>query len=229
MDELLTEQQQAEQVKGWLRQNGFFLVAGVALGLAALFGWNQWNRYQERQAEAASNLYETFLTSVRGNRLEEAEAGLKTLAADHGSSPYADQARLAMARLYLDQSKPDQAADYLGQVASGATSPEMRLIGRLRLARVLIYQEKYEEALKQLADPGSGAFAPAFHEVRGDAYFAMGKMAEARSEYEQALNSEMTTNVIDRTYVEAKLDDAGGPTRVVAAPAADPAAPPPAP
>ena len=106
-------------------------------------------------------------------------------------SPYADQARLAMARLYLDQGKADKAAEYLQQVANTATSEEFRNIARLRLARVLIFQEKYDEALKALADPGSRAFAPAFHDVRGDVYYAMGKQAEARSEYEQALNSEV--------------------------------------
>ncbi len=228
MDDLLTEQQQAEQVKGWLRQNGIFLVAGVALGLAALFGWNQWNRYQERKAEEASAFYETFLQSVRARQLEQAEAGMATLAAEFGRSPYADQGRLAMARLYLDQGKADKAAEYLQQVADTATSEEFRNIARLRLARVLVFQEKYDGALKALSGPGSRAFAPAFHDIRGDVYYAMGKQAEARSEYEQALNSEVSGQVIDRTYVQAKLDDLGGASAALA-PAGQPPATAPAP
>ncbi len=228
MDELLTEQQQAEQVKGWLRQNGIFLAAGVVLGLAALFGWNQWNRYQERQAEEASASYVTFMQSVRAGQLEQAEAGMATLAAEFGRSPYADQGRLAMARLYLDRGNADKAAEHLRQVAESATSEEFRHIARLRLARVLIFQEKYDEALKALASPGSSAFAPAFHDIRGDVYYAIGRQAEARSEYEQALNSEVQGQVIDRTYVQAKLDDLGGASAALA-PAGPPAATPPAP
>jgi predicted negative regulator of RcsB-dependent stress response len=228
VDDLLTDQQQAEVVKSWLRQNGVFLAAGVVLGLGALFGWNQWDRYQERKAEEASAFYETFLQSGRARQLEQAEAGMATLAADFGSSPYADQGRRAMARLYLDQGKADKAAEYLQQVAETATSDEFRYIARLRLARVLIFQEKYAEALKVLNDPGSRAFAPAFHDVRGDVYHAMGKQAEARSEYEQALNSELAAQVIDRTYVQAKLDDLGAAAAALA-PAPTPAvAPPPA-
>lgn len=222
MDDLLTEEQQAEQVKGWLRQNGVFLLAGVVLGLGALFGWNQWNRYQERKAEEASAIYETFLQAVRANQFEQAEAGMTQLLAVTGSSPYVDQARLAMARLNLDQGKPDKAAEYLQDVVSTATSTEFKNIARLRLARLLIFQEKYDEALKALPDPGSKAFAPPFHEVRGDVYFAMGKLAEARSEYEQALNGEAAATVIDRTYVQAKLDDLGGASAALA-PAAAPA------
>jgi predicted negative regulator of RcsB-dependent stress response len=228
VDELLTDQQQAEQVKSWLRQNGAFLAAGVVLGLGGLFGWNQWNRYQERKAEEASAFYETFLQSVRANQLEQAEAGMATLAAEFGSSPYADQGRLAMARLYLDQGKADQAAEHLQQVANTATSEEMRIIARLRLARVLVFQEKYDEALKALTVPGVRAFAPAFHDLRGDVYYAMGKQAEARSEYEQALNSDVAADVIDRNYVQAKLDDLGGASAALA-PAVQPPATAPAP
>ncbi len=223
MDDLLTDQQQAEAVKSWLRQNGAFLVAGVVLGLGGLFGVNQWNRYQEQKAEEASAFYDTFVQSVRAGQIEQAEAGMATLAADFSSTPYADQGRLAMARIYLEQGKADKAAGSLEEVVKTATSEEFRNIARLRLARVLIFQEKYDEALKTLPDPGSKAFSPAFHDVRGDAYYAMGKQAEARSEYEQALNGDVAAAVIDRTYVQAKLDDLGGATAALA-----PAAPPPA-
>jgi predicted negative regulator of RcsB-dependent stress response len=219
VDDLLTDQQQAEQVRGWLRQNGMFLAVGVGLGLLALFGFNQWNRFQEQKAVDASAFYETFLQSVRAGQLEQAEAGMATLAADFGSSPYADQGRLAMARLFLDQAKADKAVEYLRQVADGGHSAEIRSIGRLRLARVLAYQEKYDEALAALKDPGAGAFAAAFHDVRGDVYFAMGRQSEARSEYQQALNSEAAAGLVDRTYVQAKLDDLGGAAADLAVPA----------
>lgn len=210
MDELLTDQQQAEVVKSWLQQNGMFLVVGVVLGLGGLFGWNQWQSYKDRKAEDASAHYETFVQAVRANRLDRAEEGMATLAKDYGSTPYADQARFAMARLYLDQGKADKAVESLQQVVSNAASPEFESIARLRLARVLAFQKKYDEALKTLTDPGSKAFAPAFHDIRGDVYDAMGKAAEARSEYEQALNGDAASTVIDRAYVEAKLTDLGG-------------------
>lgn len=201
-----------------MRQNGLSIIAGLGLGIGGLLGWNQWQGYSERQAEEASALYETLLESVRASQLEQAEAGLAALVADHASSPYVDQARLAMARLYLDQGKPEPAAGMLREVVTGASLPEIRNIGRLRLARVLIYQEKYDEALKTLADPGSETFSPAFHDVRGDVYHAMGKLAQARSEYEQALNSDISARLIERNYVQAKLDDLGGTAADLAPP-----------
>jgi predicted negative regulator of RcsB-dependent stress response len=210
VDELLTDQQQAEQVKGWLRQNGAFLLGGVLLGLAGLFGWNQWLRWQERQAEVASDLYETFVKDAQSGALDPALAKLKALEEVRASSPYVDQGRLLLARLYLDRNKPAEAIANLRQVVDAPAAPELGQIARLRLARVLAWQEKYAEALAVLPASGNGGFAPAFHEVRGDVYFAMGKRDEARSEYQQALNVDAAEPIIDRAFVTAKLDQVGG-------------------
>ena len=42
MDEFLTDEQEAERARQWLRENGLFILAGVVLGLGGLFGWQQW-------------------------------------------------------------------------------------------------------------------------------------------------------------------------------------------
>lgn len=233
-DEYLTDQQQAERVKHWLTRNGFYMVLGVALGLAALFGWNQWQAWQGRQSAAASMRYEALADAVRGGRLDEAVAYLEGLDQDFGGSPYVDQGRLLVAKLQLDRNDSNAAADQLRRVAQDGASAEMRQIGRLRLARLLIFQEKAPEALEVLQASVLPAFAPAVHEVRGDAYYALGKTAEARGEYEQALNTDVGATVINRLLVQAKLDDLGGATSESSGPAdgaqaAAPAVPAPAP
>lgn len=223
-DEFLTDEQQADQVKSWLRQNGPFLVAGVVLGLGGLFGWNQWQRYQEQRAEAASVLYDQLLQSVGAQQLDVATGQLQQLESEFASSAYVDHARLSIAGLYVARSKPDEAIAQLQLVADKGAADEIRNIARLRLARLLSSGEKHEEALKILNVSGTGAFAPLFHDVRGDVYFAMGKFPEARSEYEQALSSEAAAAVLDPGYVTAKLDELGGSTADLTAAAGVPAA-----
>jgi predicted negative regulator of RcsB-dependent stress response len=218
-DDLMTDQQQAEVVRGWIRQNGLWLVAGVVLGLAALVGWNQWQRWQERQAEEASGLFEEVLRLTNEGRLDDATATLDRLTADYKGTVYADQGRMALARLQLDRNDPAAAAAQLEAVVKGNGPTELRHIARLRLARVLIFQEKADEALRVLKDVKGEAFASAAHEVRGDAFLAQGKTVEARSEYEQALAGPGAG--INRELVQAKLDDLGGAT--VAPDAATPA------
>ena len=92
MEELLTDQQQAEKVRSWVRENGIFLVAGWSSASAGCLAGINGVLYQERQAEEASAVYETFLQSVRANQVEQAESGMAALATEHGSSPYTDQA-----------------------------------------------------------------------------------------------------------------------------------------
>lgn len=215
MDDNLTDQQRAEQVRGWLGENGWYLLAGLALGLAALFGWRQWTTQSETTAEQASALYEEMLTAVRVERYVRAEEIAAQLAKDYSRTPYVDQARLLLARVKLDRSLPDEAARYLEQVVADSSSPGMVSIAKLRLGRVLIQQEKYDEALKVLAPPQDSAFQPRFHEARGDAYYAMGRNEDARREYQAALKG-VEEGLMDPAFLQAKLDEVGG-----AAPAAD--------
>jgi predicted negative regulator of RcsB-dependent stress response len=216
VDDNLTDQQRAEQIRIWLGENGWYLLAGLALGLAGLFGWRQWNSYSSTHAEQASALYEEMLTAIRVGRGTRADEIAARLAQDFASTPYLDQARLAMAKMKLDESRPEDATKYLQQVVEHSDTPEVVNIARMRLARVLAQEEKYEDALKVLSDPGDSAFGPRFHEVRGDIYYAMGRPDEARAEYEAALRGDPTA-VGDPAFLQAKLAELAGSAAPAAA------------
>ncbi len=210
MEDNLTDQQRAEQVRIWLRENGWYLLAGLALGVAALFGWNRWNAYTSGRGEAASALYEELLSAIRVERPSRAEEIAAQLAKDYASTPYLDQARLALAKMQMDHSRPEEAARYLEQVVRDTGSDEIEAIARLRLARVLGQEDKYDDALKVLAVPKDSAFEPQFHEVRGDVYYAMKRFDEARSEYEAALQADPSV-AGDQAFLRAKLAELPGP------------------
>lgn len=228
MDELLTDQQQAERVKSWLSQNGGAVFAGLALGLGGLFGWNYWQGYQQEQAELASATYEQLLESVRSQRVVRAAELELELSEGFSGSPYVDQARLALARLHMDRNENDEAERYLSMVADDPTSTEVGQLARLRLARVQLHGEQYEAALDSLSEINeNSAYAPRYHEVRGDVFAARGEIGQARLEYETALaNTE--PGVLNRGYVLVKLDNLQPPVSVSAAPEAAPAAAEPA-
>lgn len=224
MEDNLTDQQRAEFVRTWVRENGWALLAGLAIGLAGLFGWQQWTSYSTHHAEEASALYDELVAAIRVDRTTRAEELTAQLASDFARSPYLDQARLAMARLKLEKAQPLDAAKYLEQVMKESSSPEMANIARLRLGRVLIQEEKYDDALKVLESPKDSAFEPGFREARGDAYYAMGRMDDARREYEAALKGHDPASG-DSAFLQAKLDEvAGVAPPAPGAPAAEPAA-----
>src|SRR5690606_34416369 len=112
VDEYLSEKEQVERIREWWRENGWFLVAGAALGAVALFGFNQYRNYTEARAEAAAALYLDLQDVLEDDNRTAAEALLAELRDAHPSSPYTDQAGLLMAGIYLSR-EPARAADEL--------------------------------------------------------------------------------------------------------------------
>ena len=210
VDEQLTDEQQADVVRKWLRENGSYLLGGLALGLGGLFGLDQWQGYQATQAEQASVLYENVVGAIQTDRVTRANEYIMILEETYDDSPYLDQARLQIAKSHLDRNEFDVAASYLAQIVADSGSDEMVHIARLRLARVRLHQQQFDEALKILqAMDTDSAFVPRYHEVRGDVYIAMNRPNDARIEYQAALGGTGQSTVVDRVYVQVKLDALG--------------------
>lgn len=207
VDENLTDEQQADLIRQWFRENGFFALGGIGLGLAALLGWDQWQAYETRQAEEASGIYEELVGKIRANSQNEANALLTELASGYSGSPYIDQARLRLTKLALDRNDFEVAASYLESIIAQSSSDEILHIARIRLARIRLQQEQYDAALAALerADTDS-AFYAQVNAVRGDIYVVMNRTDEALAAYDAALTDTRQPPTIDRAYVQAKRD-----------------------
>jgi predicted negative regulator of RcsB-dependent stress response len=215
----LSDIEREEQLRRWWSENWAWIIGGVALGLAALAGWQYWQRYQVQTAERDEAGYTAVIESLMRNQRDEAASQAKALRERRPDSPYADQAELALARAALERRDYDDAASLLRGVSERSKDVELREMARIRLARVLIEQGKHDEALAGLDASTAGAFAPLVHEVRGDAFAAKGDPAAALKEYQSALEGAGADSGLDRKFVELKRD-----AQVQAAPAPAPVA-----
>ncbi len=210
VDENLTDEQQADRIREWLKENGTGLLGGLGLGLAALFGWGQWQSYEVQIADEASGIYEELVGKIRASDQAAANELLMELATDYSKSPYVDQARLRLAKLSLDQSNFDVAASYLEAIVSGSSGAEILNIARVRLARIRMHQEQYDAALAVLEGATTGSsFYAQVNDVRGDIYVVLNRPDEALSAYDAALTDIRQPPAIDRAYVQAKRDRLG--------------------
>jgi predicted negative regulator of RcsB-dependent stress response len=208
VDELLSEKEQIEKIRQWWRENGWFLIGGAALSALAYYGWNQYGAYRDGQAELASGVYLQLQAAVEDDSAN-VETLLTQLRNDYGSSPYADQAALLMARYYLIRDSARAAAE-LRQVMESSDDAELAMVARLRLARVEAYRENYDTALAVLNVATPGQFAARIAEIKGDIHVALGQTDDARAAYIQALTG-AGSDTLDRSYIQMKLNDLSTP------------------
>ena len=116
MDDLLSEKEQIEQIRTWWSEYGGYVIGGLGLGIAVLAGYNY---YQSSKLEAqleGSAMYESLTQHVVSGSLEEAEAVASELGEKYADTSYAAQAKLAMARLYMDKNRDQDAIDVLNEL-----------------------------------------------------------------------------------------------------------------
>ena len=169
MDDLLSEKEQIEQLRSWWSEYGGYVIGGLGLGIALLAGLNYYTNSKLDAQLEASVLYESLTGHVVTGSLEAAEAVADELGTDYASTSYAPQAQLAMARLYMDKNRDQDAADALSGIIDSDADEEIKLVARARLARVLLYQNKAQEVVDLLEGQQSEGFAPAYQELLGDA------------------------------------------------------------
>jgi predicted negative regulator of RcsB-dependent stress response len=209
VDEYLSEREQAEQLRQWLRSNWIWLVAGVALALGGYYGARWWESRQAGRSLAAEERMTTMLDALARNQREEAQKVAGELTGEYGGTPYADQAALVLARLDVEAGNLAAAAAKLAQVMDSTRDPELSLIARLRLARVQLAQGEHDAALATLDAAASPGVDARIAEMRGDVLLAKGDRTGALAAFRQAQEAAAgaSPGIVDGELLGYKIDD----------------------
>jgi predicted negative regulator of RcsB-dependent stress response len=201
-----SEEQQVEAIKKWWRENGRSIIAGVAIAVAAILGWQAWEQYSINRSANASVGYQQML-ALAG----QPEAGIaqgQRLMEEYPGTGYADLAALFVAKLQLGQGNVESAQVTLRSMMSDAAEPELAHLARLRLAELELAAGDADAALELLAgDPPPGFVSP-YAEVRGDAYVVKGERDLAARAYDEALAA-AAPDAMGRGRLQMKRDDLG--------------------
>jgi predicted negative regulator of RcsB-dependent stress response len=203
----LNEAEQVERLFSWWKENWAWLLSGVAIGVLVLIGWFYWTGTKEASAEQAGLLYRQLVAASDRNDFGRMEGLKEQIDKDYASTPYAEQGRLLVARMYVETGEYEKATTLLRQVAEGAKDVELRAVAQVRLARVLVQMDKPDDAIALLKPDATGGFTAIQQDVRGDAYFAKGDMEAARVAYAAALAVAPPLSPDEQRIVELKLQD----------------------
>ncbi len=201
----LEEEAQVEALKCWWKANGSSIIAGVVLGLAGIFGWNTWQNHQRTQAQQSSQLYSQLLGAVEQKQYELAEGIAQRLTSEYGKTAYADFARLFQAKVAVEKGQLEEAKKSLGMLLTSSHDINFRHIARMRQARVFLAMGNPDDGLKVLSSGEAvnpGRFAGQYEEIKGDLYYALGKIPQAREAYRKAIALGRT-----HAWLETKLND----------------------
>ncbi len=204
----LQEQEQVEALKAWWKENGNWVIGAVIAGLLSFSGIKFWKNYQASQAAEASQLYMEVLKQVPTNDAKRIGDAAEALVGRYDSSAYAPRAQLLAAQASMQSRDVARAKVQLLWVIEHASEAGLQDTARLKLASVFLDEKKYDEALKQLNGVHPESFAGLFSDLRGDVLSAQGKIAEARSAYQQAFDKTDAKDAY-RNLIQLKMDGLG--------------------
>ncbi len=203
MEVYQTEEQQVEAIKGYWKENGNTIIAGIVLGFAGFIGFNLYQENQLEQELALSDSYQALIENSAKDSEAFAVDGEKFIS-ENGNTSYAALTALALAKDAASHKDWSQAQKQLTVAIQAAPSDGIKAIASLRLARVQAQLEQYSEALATLAKPLPESFTAAIEEIKGDIYLQQGKQDLARTAYQAAIAAD---GLATSPSLQIKLDD----------------------
>lgn len=203
----MTEEEQVEQLKNWIKQYGMAIVAGIAMALIIVSCWHYWQRYQTRILTHASRTYDEMLTLRAQNNSVGATLQAQKLQTHFAKTPYAQLASMILAREAVTNKNYPEAIKQLNTVISSSSNPSLRAIAKARIARINIAQNKPDAALELLKNVEDKHFNGLIDEIKGDAYLMQKDTAKAKASYQLALKELPAEEVTQRPLLQMKLDN----------------------
>jgi predicted negative regulator of RcsB-dependent stress response len=211
MVEIYDSHEQSERVKSWLRENGGAMVLGLILAFGGLYGFKQWQLWE--QSQRASAEYHAMVDLLSAGNLDAAVANYEALKSDSPKSAYTTLAALHMATARVESGQADLAVPMLEYAMQNGEPAPVRIVARERLARVKLDLGDTAAALRLLEQaPESSGFEALFAEIRGDVYRRQGDTESAMEQYQRALEL-LEQGAGDRAFLQMKIDALAGADR----------------
>jgi predicted negative regulator of RcsB-dependent stress response len=204
----LEEQEQLDQIKHFWNQYGNLITWALIAVLGAAAAWNGYQYWQRSQATQAAAMFDEVEKVARSGDIQKMERALGDMRERFGSTTYAHQAALLVAKAMVDAGNMQAAKPALTWVGEKSSDKGLAAVAKLRLSGIFLAEKSYDEALKVLEGDIGAPFLALVADRRGDIYQAQGKKLESKLEYQKAYKAFEDRTEYKR-LVEVKLNAMG--------------------
>jgi predicted negative regulator of RcsB-dependent stress response len=214
MSDYLSDEEQIERLKKWIKSYGNSILTGILLALIAFFGWHYWQNRQAKTDIETMNQYQRILEDSAKASADKSEqsrfiSNVQSLVQAHPNSVFALNALLLQAKVTADQGEWAGAEKALTQAVGIKVKDQgLTTIAWLRLARVQATQNKLDVALATLKNVTAPAFSASADELRGDILVQKNDVAGAKTAYESAWAS-LVKRQQSRQLLKVKMNALG--------------------
>jgi predicted negative regulator of RcsB-dependent stress response len=202
----MTEDEQIEAIKKFWKKYNTLIIVTISLILFIASGVKYWYWHQNKITVQASKTYEQLMVAFSNQDNKSVKSYANELIEDYHSTVYADVARFALAKLYIERGQYDKAIETLKVAMETAHSKALKQVAKLRIARLLVSKEAYKPALLTLAAVDDPGYLPLINELKGDIYSSMGNYQKAVMAYQMAIK-ETRAQGMGNLFLEMKTNE----------------------
>ena len=193
-----TEDEQAQQIKKWIKENGLQIIVGITLGLGGIWGLGAYKTYQNQQSMEARSLY--LNTASADNA-----AAFEALSTNHSDSGYTQQATLMQAKTAVNKQDYESALQHLSTLVN-TDNDLIAIVANMRMASIQLEMGNFKEAISTLDSKLPGEFNGLYSQLKGDIYVADNQIDKAKEQYKLAL-SQISRDSELQSLISIKLAD----------------------
>lgn len=202
----MTEQEQVELLKNWIKQYSMVILAGVAVAMLVISSWRYWQQREFRINSHASAVYDEMLTMRSQNDLQGTEVQAEKLFTHYPKTIYSQLAALMLARDAIINHNYLLAEKNLKWALDHSHINAFKEIARIRLARVYVAENRAKDGIRLLETINDASFQSLINEVKGDAYLTLNQPEEARAAYGEALKTLPNAEIL-RPLLQMKFNN----------------------
>jgi len=203
-DSYLTDDERWQQIKAWWKKNGVMLLVGVSIGLAIVLSWRNIQDGNKQKVEAGSFAFERLKIQMlkrspqylqvnkKADKTKldgEAVASAKKIIQDFAGTPYAIDAALLLAKIYIEKNDLGSAESYLEWALTSLDVSDIKyFLAKMRIGRVLRDKGEHEKALAHLVNVKPPVELRKYFEfIKGTIYEGQRSCLFATNAYQKAI------------------------------------------